>query len=363
MKIIRNGAIALTFLGVMLMPTAHAKAATIEEMLAQIQTLMTQIQELQKQLATIKGDVQQIIRDGIAEGMTGDDIKKLQELLATDPTIYPEGLTTGYFGPLTKQALKRFQLRHGIEATGDVNIDTQALLNQYLSEGFGDVIPPGLLRAPGIMKKVEERYAKGCDKADGGGHGMGPLCKKLKAQYGDDDDDDDADDADDDDDDSTGDDTTTTFDVSVDVELSSTTVTFTYENEDYSVTVQSTSANTLLAAVADELDVSVSDLDQDLEDEIRAELKQAKADDVIEQQMNVAQTALDDAEQTIEDVQALVTAAEDGDAKDAAQALLDDANDKLDAAQTKFDDEDYSDAEDLANEATDLANQAEEELN
>lgn len=51
-------------------------------------------------------------------GVTGEDVSLLQRLLAQDPTIYPEGRVTGYFGPLTQAAVEKFQLKHSIVAAG-----------------------------------------------------------------------------------------------------------------------------------------------------------------------------------------------------------------------------------------------------
>ncbi|MCB9802389.1 peptidoglycan-binding protein, partial [Candidatus Nomurabacteria bacterium] len=47
-------------------------------------------------------------------GMTGEDVRQLQTLLAQDKTVYPEGKITGYFGPLTESAVQRFQLKYQI---------------------------------------------------------------------------------------------------------------------------------------------------------------------------------------------------------------------------------------------------------
>jgi peptidoglycan hydrolase-like protein with peptidoglycan-binding domain len=52
------------------------------------------------------------------KGMRGDDILRLQKLLATDATIYPEGDATGYFGPATERAIQRFQAKYGIVSSG-----------------------------------------------------------------------------------------------------------------------------------------------------------------------------------------------------------------------------------------------------
>ena len=49
---------------------------------------------------------------------TNDDIKRLQTILASDKTIYPEGITSGYFGNLTRSAIQRFQAKYGIVSGG-----------------------------------------------------------------------------------------------------------------------------------------------------------------------------------------------------------------------------------------------------
>lgn len=51
----------------------------------------------------------------LATGMSGDDVKELQIILASDPVIYPEGLVSGYFGPLTQKAVIRFQEKYAAD--------------------------------------------------------------------------------------------------------------------------------------------------------------------------------------------------------------------------------------------------------
>ncbi|KPJ56029.1 hypothetical protein AMJ49_05910, partial [Parcubacteria bacterium DG_74_2] len=74
----------------------------------------------------------------------------------------PEGLVTGYFGPLTKNAVKRFQKIAGIEQVGVVGPKTSARINELLTVGAGKSgkVPPGLLIAPGIRKKANLEFLK-----------------------------------------------------------------------------------------------------------------------------------------------------------------------------------------------------------
>ena len=300
-KIIYSGVFTLLLAGVAFAPTIYAETTPTTvptSMVEKIQTLMAQLKSLQEQLAQLKGEIKTLKSD-LREGMTDADIKKIQELLASDSAIYPEGKVTGYFGPLTKEALKRFQRRHGHNETGEIDEETRNLLEGYLHEGFGDKIPPGLLHAPGIMKKVEDRFRHGCDNS-GHGKGMGPLCKKMKEMHGDDEDDDTA---------------TSTDD----------------EDEEDDDTASST-------------DDGDEDEDEDEDTTTRKEARDAISD---------AEDAVTDAEEAIDDAS--------GDTED-AEALLVEAQEKIADANDAFDDKDYNDAEDFASEAEDLAKDAEDAL-
>lgn len=71
----------------------------------------------------------------LALGLRDADVSKLQEALKTDPTIYPEGLVTGYFGSATMKAVQRFQEKYGIASSGasgygNVGPKTRAKLNE-----------------------------------------------------------------------------------------------------------------------------------------------------------------------------------------------------------------------------------------
>ncbi|MAZ40893.1 hypothetical protein CL654_02150 [bacterium] len=50
---------------------------------------------------------------------TSSQTRLLQQILAQDTTIYPEGLTTGYYGTLTRRAVGKFQERHNLAIPTD----------------------------------------------------------------------------------------------------------------------------------------------------------------------------------------------------------------------------------------------------
>jgi len=71
-------------------------------------------------------------------GKSGEEVKKLQELLSANPTIYPEQLITGYYGPATQRAVQRFQETYGIASPstpgyGEVGPSTRSKLNYFIS--------------------------------------------------------------------------------------------------------------------------------------------------------------------------------------------------------------------------------------
>lgn len=68
-------------------------------------------------------------------GQTSNNVTNLQTFLASSPTIYPQGLVTGYFGPLTKSAVMNFQNAYGISQVGRVGPQTLAKINSLIMSG------------------------------------------------------------------------------------------------------------------------------------------------------------------------------------------------------------------------------------
>ncbi len=79
------------------------------------------------------------IKRQLIKGTRGSDVKLLQTLLSHDVSVYPEGLTTGYFGSITQKAVQRFQEKYGIASIGkagygEVGPKTRAKLVEIYGE-------------------------------------------------------------------------------------------------------------------------------------------------------------------------------------------------------------------------------------
>lgn len=156
---------------------------------AQVQAMIVQIQNLQAQLSvltTARANVVstlELIR-GMRQGMSGEDVSVLQAILAADPSIYPEGIISGFYGKSTAEAVKRFQKKNGFEQVGFVGPKTLKKLNESIKQfglshedddnhspsatstkerekdrsehGKRLCIPPGHMIAPGWLKKHDK---------------------------------------------------------------------------------------------------------------------------------------------------------------------------------------------------------------
>lgn len=91
----------------------------------------------------------------LEQGMTGADVSTLQTFLATDITIYPQGLVTGFFGPLTFSAVSNFQSKNGIASVGRVGPITLAAINARL----GGVSSPSGDRSAPVISSISVTLA------------------------------------------------------------------------------------------------------------------------------------------------------------------------------------------------------------
>ncbi len=70
-------------------------------------------------------------------GSRGGNVTQLQQFLASNSVIYPQGTVTGYFGSLTKAAVIQLQLNYDIDPIGRVGPSTLSKINSIISSGLG----------------------------------------------------------------------------------------------------------------------------------------------------------------------------------------------------------------------------------
>lgn len=112
--------------------TTSGSAASVQALQAQIQTLLNQINAMRLQLGigttAVAPGPQSTVTSGtvrcpqisrsLRKGSQGDDVARLQQFLALDPSVYPEAQVTGYYGALTEAAIKKFQCKNNIVCSG-----------------------------------------------------------------------------------------------------------------------------------------------------------------------------------------------------------------------------------------------------
>ncbi len=162
--------------------TVSTTSPTIEELTLQLAQLTELFNQLKVQMLGVKTEIR-ILREGIKEGSTGDDVKEIQEILASDHSIYPAGLKTGFFGPMTKEAVARFQQKFGLEVTGVIDAETRSALDTIIAQRkIEGKIPPGLLVAPGLKMKFEGRMKSHCEQVTASST-QATDCKRVIEKY------------------------------------------------------------------------------------------------------------------------------------------------------------------------------------
>jgi peptidoglycan hydrolase-like protein with peptidoglycan-binding domain len=112
----------------------QAEAEAIKALQAKIFLLKQEIIKLQAQLLALSvsqnPSVCSSFYGDLYYGMNSNQVSCLQQYLKSlGPEIYPEALVTGYFGPLTKAAVKRYQASQSIITTGYFGPLTRAAVN------------------------------------------------------------------------------------------------------------------------------------------------------------------------------------------------------------------------------------------
>ncbi len=106
----------------------------------QLSRLMEQIQKLQAELSRLQGEIKKVgeqiekLTKSLKLGAEGKEVETLQKFLKQDPEVYPEGKVTGYYGPLTEKAVKKFQEKNGLESVGIVGPKTMTKINESIEK-------------------------------------------------------------------------------------------------------------------------------------------------------------------------------------------------------------------------------------
>lgn len=117
--------------------TKEVEEQIIKQLQARIEELKRQIAQLQMQRAlqiTYQSSSScSLFTNDLYYGMNSNEVKCLQQFLANlGSDIYPEKLITGYYGPLTTAAVKRYQAKYNLPQTGYFGPLTRAKANQEL---------------------------------------------------------------------------------------------------------------------------------------------------------------------------------------------------------------------------------------
>lgn len=108
--------------------------AEIVRIMALISALQTEVNNYHGKVTSALQKISKVLKTGLKNG----DVTVLQTWLSRDPSVYPEGKITGYFGDLTRMAVIRFQEKYASEiltplglskGTGLVGASTRAKLN------------------------------------------------------------------------------------------------------------------------------------------------------------------------------------------------------------------------------------------
>lgn len=164
--------------------TSPSVVAQIQALLAQIAALKAQIAQLVSGALTGTGTTTPAAVPGVRFcletdhdmrlGDDGDDVRSLQQVLASDPSIFPEGQVTGFFGPKTLKAVQKFQKKFGVSSTGFVGLQTRSLFHSHCGQGLvqmsaGSTSSTTIGIPPGLLKKAEDDH--GSNRGRGNGRG------------------------------------------------------------------------------------------------------------------------------------------------------------------------------------------------
>ena len=125
------------------------KVALLKQQIANVQAVIAQKLALAgSAVNSVVGGAVSLLTRNLGTGDRNDSVKTLQQLLARDKDIYPEGLASGLFGPATTRAVQKFQMKYGLIksvkdlGSGQVGPKTRAKLNELFGAVSASVPQP-----------------------------------------------------------------------------------------------------------------------------------------------------------------------------------------------------------------------------
>jgi peptidoglycan hydrolase-like protein with peptidoglycan-binding domain len=330
----------------------RAQTPDIAAIMARMQEIITEMQSLQAEFAALSesigtdstapagsnapapagsvlGAATTVLQEEAVYGNDNDTIARIQTLLATDPLIYADGRVTGFFGPLTEEALKNLQARFGMDPVGVVGPSTAELLMEYFVAYPGGSYPSDVLSA-----RVTARAA--------GAQTSAPTPAPAPAE-------------------------TTSADNPIE------RIYLTRDDDETLVRVTLKAggafgliANTrdedaLIEAIAERGNIAERYVAEKIDMGEMGNTRSRESEDDQEYDEDDAEDMLDEARNAIRDARAAIRAARDidGDIEEADERY-DEARDEFERAEEDFDDEDWDDAYKNAEDALELAEKAED---
>jgi len=177
----------LGFVGVGVAAAQDSQSAqAADEMIAALQAQIDQLTQLVKSLETEVVKVSEPTKVEVSEprivpvfevtlsaGMSGENVVALQEFLAAQPEIYPEGLVTGYFGSLTEKAVQRFQEKNGVVSGGETATTGYGVFGPKTREKAAAVVvsqsaPSGSVSGAGLSGEINNVSVVGTQDSTSG---------------------------------------------------------------------------------------------------------------------------------------------------------------------------------------------------
>lgn len=157
------GAVVVLALGT----ASSVQAQTMTEALTRIDAIISEMQKLRAEFARLVGaapaqtapvtptvpagavlgaGTTQVLTGDLSYGATSESITRVQKLLATDAEIYADGTVSGFYGPKTQEAIRRFQARFGLDTVGVIGPSTKAVLEAFMQAYPTENYPAGVLK-------------------------------------------------------------------------------------------------------------------------------------------------------------------------------------------------------------------------